>query len=258
MRLYALLLIKHTTARLTRTSRKSVTTASHLHWLVRQHKSALHPRVRERHERWAQEHIRRVDAAAPLSESERLSADRPIPVHYFFIDRDDPRNAASIADNVGDNVGDCAGMAADLFETYAVTVVATMLLAAIFFTGETAATLMLFPLVIGAVCIVASVIGTFFVKLGTDKNIMWALYKGFISSAVISAVLIGVVIWKMLGFDTVFELSNGVVTTGQEIFYCALVGLVVTGLIIWVTEYYTSTEYRPVRSVAKSSETSTA
>ena len=171
------------------------------------------------------------------------------------IPEDDPRNAASIADNVGDNVGDCAGMAADLFETYAVTVVATMLLAAIFFTGETAATLMLFPLVIGAVCIIASVIGTFFVKLGSDQNIMWALYKGFISSAVISAVLIGVVIWKMLGFDTVFTLSNGVVTTGQEIFYCCLVGLVVTGLIIWVTEYYTSTEYRPVRSVAKSSET---
>jgi K(+)-stimulated pyrophosphate-energized sodium pump len=171
------------------------------------------------------------------------------------IPEDDPRNAASIADNVGDNVGDCAGMAADLFETYAVTVVATMLLAAIFFTGETAATLMLFPLVIGAVCIIASVIGTFFVKLGSDQNIMWALYKGFISSAVISAVLIGVVIWKMLGFDTVFELSNGVTTTGRYIFYCCLVGLVVTGLIIWVTEYYTSTEYRPVRSVAKSSET---
>ena len=171
------------------------------------------------------------------------------------IPEDDPRNAASIADNVGDNVGDCAGMAADLFETYAVTVVATMLLAAIFFTGETAATLMLFPLVIGAVCIVGSVIGTFFVKLGANKNIMWALYKGFISSAVISAVLIGVVTWKMLGFDTVFTLSNGVETTGRYIFYCAMVGLVVTGLIIWVTEYYTSTEYRPVRTVAKSSET---
>jgi K(+)-stimulated pyrophosphate-energized sodium pump len=171
------------------------------------------------------------------------------------IPEDDPRNAASIADNVGDNVGDCAGMAADLFETYAVTVVATMLLAAIFFTGETAATLMLFPLVIGAVCIVASVIGTFFVKLGGNQNIMWALYKGFISSAVISAVLIGVVTWQMLGFETVFELSNGVKTSGRYIFYCSMVGLVVTGLIIWVTEYYTSTEYRPVRTVAKSSET---
>ena len=171
------------------------------------------------------------------------------------IPEDDPRNAAAIADNVGDNVGDCAGMAADLFETYAVTIVATMLLAAIFFTGETANTLMAFPLVIGAVCIVASVVGTFFVKLGSDKKIMWALYKGFISSAVISAVLIGVVTWKMLGFDTAFTLSNGLETTGRHLFYCALVGLVVTGLVIWVTEYYTSTEFRPVRSIAKSSET---
>ena len=171
------------------------------------------------------------------------------------IPEDDPRNAASIADNVGDNVGDCAGMAADLFETYAVTVVATMLLAAIFFVGETATTMMLYPLVICAVCIVASVVGTFFVRLGADGKIMWALYKGFISSAIMSAILIGLVTWKMLGFSTVFTLSNGVETSGQMLFYCALVGLVVTGLLIWITEYYTSTEYRPVRSVAKSSET---
>ncbi len=171
------------------------------------------------------------------------------------IPEDDPRNAASIADNVGDNVGDCAGMAADLFETYAVTVVATMLLAAIFFVGETATTMMLYPLVICAVCIVASVVGTFFVRLGVNGNIMWALYKGFISSAVISAVLIGLVTYKMLGFSTVFTLSNGLETSGRMLFYCALVGLVVTGLLIWITEYYTSTEYRPVRSVAKSSET---
>ena len=171
------------------------------------------------------------------------------------IPEDDPRNAASIADNVGDNVGDCAGMAADLFETYAVTVVATMLLAAIFFVGETATTMMLYPLVICAVCIVASVVGTFFVRLGANGNIMWALYKGFISSAVISAVLIGLVTYKMLGFSTVFTLSNGLETSGRMLFYCALVGLVVTGLLIWITEYYTSTEYRPVRSVAKSSET---
>ena len=171
------------------------------------------------------------------------------------IPEDDPRNAASIADNVGDNVGDCAGMAADLFETYAVTVVATMLLAAIFFVGETATTMMLYPLVICAVCIVASVIGTFFVRLGANGDIMWALYKGFISSAVISAVLIGLVTYKMLGFSTVFTLSNGLETSGRMLFYCALVGLVVTGLLIWITEYYTSTEYRPVRSVAKSSET---
>ena len=171
------------------------------------------------------------------------------------IPEDDPRNAASIADNVGDNVGDCAGMAADLFETYAVTVVATMLLAAIFFVGETRTTMMLYPLVICAVCIVASVVGTFFVRLGANGNIMWALYKGFISSAVISAVLIGLVTYKMLGFSTVFTLSNGLETSGRMLFYCALVGLVVTGLLIWITEYYTSTEYRPVRSVAKSSET---
>ncbi|MBB45344.1 MAG: sodium-translocating pyrophosphatase [Rhodospirillaceae bacterium] len=171
------------------------------------------------------------------------------------IPEDDPRNAASIADNVGDNVGDCAGMAADLFETYAVTVVATMLLAAIFFAGETATTMMLYPLVICAVCIVASVVGTFFVRLGADGKIMWALYKGFISSAIISAIFIGLVTWKMLGFSTVFTLSNGLETSGQMLFYCALVGLVVTGLLIWITEYYTSTEYRPVRSVAKSSET---
>ena len=171
------------------------------------------------------------------------------------IPEDDPRNAASIADNVGDNVGDCAGMAADLFETYAVTVVATMLLAAIFFSGETLNTMMMYPLVICAVCIIASVLGTFFVRLGGGKNIMWALYKGFISSALISAVLIGLVTWKMLGFSTVFSLSNGVETSGRLLFYCAIVGLVVTGLLVWVTEYYTSTEYRPVRSVAKSSET---
>ena len=171
------------------------------------------------------------------------------------IPEDDPRNAAAIADNVGDNVGDCAGMAADLFETYAVTVVATMLLAAIFFAGETAATLMSYPLVIGAVCIIASVIGTFFVKLGADRKIMKALYKGFITSAVISAVLVGVATWQLLGFETTFTLSNGTETTGRELFFCALVGLLVTGLIVWVTEYYTSTEYRPVRSIAKSSET---
>ena len=124
------------------------------------------------------------------------------------IPEDDPRNAASIADNVGDNVGDCAGMAADLFETYAVTVVATMLLAAIFFSGETLSVMMMYPLVICGVCIIASVVGTWFVRLGQNKNIMWALYKGFISSAVISAVLIGIATWQMLGFSTGFTLSR--------------------------------------------------
>ena len=170
------------------------------------------------------------------------------------IPEDDPRNPAVIADNVGDNVGDCAGMAADLFETYAVTVVATMLLAAIFFTGASVAEMMAYPLVIGAVCILASIVGTFFVKLGPSGKIMAALYKGFIASAVISAVLIAVVTFYMFGVNEPIQMGDGIVT-GRQLFYCALVGLVVTGLLVWVTEYYTSTEYRPVRSVAKSSET---
>ena len=171
------------------------------------------------------------------------------------IPEDDPRNAAVIADNVGDNVGDCAGMAADLFETYAVTVVATMLLAAIFFTGAEQEAMMALPLVIGAVCIVGSVIGTFFVKLGASENIMAALYKGFVSSAVISAILIAVAVHVMFGgFGTEIKMSTGTVTPA-DLLYCGLTGLVVTGLLVWITEYYTSTEYRPVRSVASSSET---
>ncbi|WP_323795703.1 sodium-translocating pyrophosphatase [Nisaea sp.] len=171
------------------------------------------------------------------------------------IPEDDPRNPAVIADNVGDNVGDCAGMAADLFETYAVTVVATMLLAAIFFTGEAMSLMLTFPLLIGAVCILASVVGAFFVTLGPDKKVMKALYKGFIVSAVLSAVLIGGVISQTLGWDAAMVMKNGLEVTGKTLFGCAIVGLVVTGLIVWVTEYYTSTEYRPVRSIAKSSET---
>ncbi|WP_207478957.1 sodium-translocating pyrophosphatase [Arenibaculum pallidiluteum] len=171
------------------------------------------------------------------------------------IPEDDPRNPAVIADNVGDNVGDCAGMAADLFETYAVTIVATMLLAAIFFTGAAQAALMTYPLVIGAVCIIASVAGTFFVKLGPSNNIMGALYKGFGVSAAISAVLILIVTLIMFGFSTPLETSGGGAISGLSLFICALVGLGVTGLLIWITEYYTSTMFRPVRSVAKSSET---
>ncbi|MEC8053670.1 MAG: sodium-translocating pyrophosphatase [Pseudomonadota bacterium] len=171
------------------------------------------------------------------------------------IPEDDPRNPATIADNVGDNVGDCAGMAADLFETYAVTVVATMLLAAIFFAGADVEAMMGLPLVIGAVCILASVVGTFFVRLGSNMKIMQALYKGFIASAVLSAVLIGGAISYLMGFDASFILNDGETVTGLQLFYCALVGLVVTGLMVWVTEYYTATEFRPVRSVAKSSET---
>lgn len=170
------------------------------------------------------------------------------------IPEDDPRNPAVIADNVGDNVGDCAGMAADLFETYAVTVVATMVLAAIFSTGAQQETLMAYPLLIGAVCILGSIVGTFFVKLGASTNVMRALYKGFIVSAVLSAGLIYVITTQVIGLDTVYEIS-GLDVTGKDLLYCAMIGLIVTALLIWITEYYTSTEYRPVRSVAKASET---
>ncbi len=171
------------------------------------------------------------------------------------IPEDDPRNAGVIADNVGDNVGDCAGMAADLFETYAVTIVATMLLASIFFTGPVQSALLALPLLIGAVCIVGSVIGTFFVKLGPNNNVMGALYKGFVATAVISAVLIGVAVYYLFGgFST--EIKMGAETIqARHLLYSALVGLVVTGLLVWITEYYTSTEYNPVRSIAAASET---
>ena len=170
------------------------------------------------------------------------------------IPEDDPRNPAVIADNVGDNVGDCAGMAADLFETYAVTVVATMLLAAIFFTGEQQQTVLMLPLVIGGVCIAASVVGTFFVRLGAKGNIMAALYRGLVVTAALSAVLIALVIYWMLGFSTELQMGDRVIQ-GRHLFYCALVGLLVTGLIVWITEYYTSTFYRPVRSIAEASIT---
>jgi K(+)-stimulated pyrophosphate-energized sodium pump len=167
------------------------------------------------------------------------------------IPEDDPRNPAVIADNVGDNVGDCAGMAADLFETYAVTVVATMLLAAIFFTGALRDTMLLMPLLICAVCIVASIIGTYFVRLGSSENIMGALYKGVIVAGVLSALAVAGVIYETTGFGTL----TGTTFTGQALYLCALTGLVVTGLLVWITEYYTSTEYRPVRSIAQSSTT---
>ena len=160
------------------------------------------------------------------------------------IPEDDPRNAAVIADNVGDNVGDCAGMAADLFETYAVTIVATMLLATIKFSGADQLSAIEMPLLICGVCIIASVVGAFCVRLGSSENIMGALYKGFIATAVISGFLIFFVTDHMFPGDE-----------GRKFFYCALVGLVVTGLIVWVTEYYTSTEYRPVKSIARASET---
>ncbi|MCA1297213.1 sodium-translocating pyrophosphatase [Stappia indica] len=171
------------------------------------------------------------------------------------IPEDDPRNPATIADNVGDNVGDCAGMAADLFETYAVTVVATMVLASIFFTGAAALELMMLPLLIGGACVVTSIIGTFFVKLGTSNSIMGALYKGFVATALFSAVGLFAITFFWIGFDTSYTTSGGVTFIGRNLFYCGLIGLVVTGLIIWVTEYYTGTDYRPVRAIAQASVT---
>ena len=168
------------------------------------------------------------------------------------IPEDDPRNPAVIADNVGDNVGDCAGMAADLFETYAVTIVATMVLASIFFQNN--ASMMIYPLAIGGGCIIASIIGTFFVKLGKSKNIMGALYKGFIVTAIVSLILLYPITSNTIGLDQVFNVGNKSFN-GTDLYYCGVIGLVVTGLIIWVTEYYTGTNYRPVRSVAKSSTT---
>ena len=175
------------------------------------------------------------------------------------IPEDDPRNPAVIADNVGDNVGDCAGMAADLFETYAVTVVATMLLGAIFFNGAAASTLMLYPLVVGGVCLLASIAGSYLVKLPASRNIMAALYKGFWGAAGISLVALIPITALVLGFGTVYEARMGETVvasfTGLEIYWCTLVGLAVTGLLIVITEYYTGTTYRPVQSIARSSTT---
>ncbi|MDR3510884.1 MAG: sodium-translocating pyrophosphatase [Caulobacteraceae bacterium] len=168
------------------------------------------------------------------------------------IPEDDPRNAATIADNVGDNVGDCAGMAADLFETYAVTTVATMVLAAIFFRTDTVhvGAMMLLPLAICGVCIVTSIIGTFFVRLGKSNNIMGALYQGLIVTGVLS---IGAV-WFVIN-----KLVPDAVTIGDKVvgpnalFGCGLVGLAVTALIVMITEYYTGTGFKPVRSIAQAS-----
>jgi K(+)-stimulated pyrophosphate-energized sodium pump len=171
------------------------------------------------------------------------------------IPEDDPRNPAVIADNVGDNVGDCAGMAADLFETYVVTIVATMLLAAIFFAPPLLDRLLVLPLAIGAVCIVTSVIGTFFVRLGPDNGIMRALYKGLIATGILSVIAIALIVYWFVGFSDPLPLTSGGSVTGIRLLIAAIVGLAVTGLIVWITEYYTSTEYRPVRSVALSSTT---
>ena len=170
------------------------------------------------------------------------------------IPEDDPRNPATIADNVGDNVGDCAGMAADLFETFAVTTVATMVLASIYFTGDLKAQLMIYPLAIAGMSIVTSIIGTFFVRLGKSNNIMGALYKGVIATVVLSLIGLWPLTDWMIGLNN--EISSGGMTyTGVTLFYCGIVGLVVTGLLIWITEYYTGTNFRPVQSIAKSSVT---
>ena len=174
------------------------------------------------------------------------------------IPEDDPRNAATIADNVGDNVGDCAGMAADLFETYAVTTVATRVLAAIFFRSAGAAiisNMMLLPLAICAVCIVTSILGTFFVRLGKDRNIMGALYKGLIVTGITS---VGAVYWVINALVkepvTVIGVNGAAITiTAMNLFWCGVVGLAVTAAIVVITEYYTGTNFRPVRSVAKAS-----
>jgi K(+)-stimulated pyrophosphate-energized sodium pump len=170
------------------------------------------------------------------------------------IPEDDPRNPATIADNVGDNVGDCAGMAADLFETYAVTTVATMILAAIFFgpvSTEMVTRMMTFPLAIGGICIIASILGTFFVRLGPSQSIMGALYKGMIATAVFSLIGIAGVTHYLIGFGPL----DGVSYSGALLFYCGITGLVVTALIIVITEYYTGTNYRPVHSIALASVT---
>ncbi len=173
------------------------------------------------------------------------------------IPEDDPRNPAVIADNVGDNVGDCAGMAADLFETYAVTIVATMVLAAIFFGGQAGlGAIMIYPLAIGAACLVTSIIGTYFVKLGANNSIMGALYRGFIASAVLSVVGLWAANHFVFGGNWgEIGKAAGMSITGINLFICGLVGLAVTGLIVWITEYYTGIGYRPVRSISQSSVT---
>ncbi len=169
------------------------------------------------------------------------------------IPEDDPRNPAVIADNVGDNVGDCAGMAADLFETYAVTIVATMVLASIFSPQDY--NLMIYPLAIGGACIITSIIGTWFVKLGKSKNIMGALYKGFIVTAVTSLLIMYPVTDAIIGIKSTYNNNAGAIFSGLDLYICGVVGFIITGLLIWVTEYYTGTDYRPVRTVAKSSTT---
>ena len=171
------------------------------------------------------------------------------------IPEDDPRNPATIADNVGDNVGDCAGMAADLFETYVVTIVATMVLAAIILPDAFKLIGMVLPLAIGGACVVTSIIGTYFVKLGADNNIMGALYKGIIATGVLSLVALLPVLWLMFSDMNVAIEASDKTFTPWALFWCGVVGLVITGLIIVITEYYTGTNRRPVNSIAEASVT---
>ena len=171
------------------------------------------------------------------------------------IPEDDPRNPAVIADNVGDNVGDCAGMAADLFETYVVTIVATMILASIFFANDPFLNqIMIYPITIGGACILTSIVGTFFVRLGKSQNVMGALYKGFFAAAILSSISLWFVTDWVIGLNQEF-IVNQKSFFGKDLFYCGLIGLVITSLLIWITEYYTGTNYRPVQSIAKASET---
>lgn len=170
------------------------------------------------------------------------------------IPEDDPRNPAVIADNVGDNVGDCAGMAADLFETYAVTIVATMLLGSVLTDGVIRTQIMLYPLCIGAVCIIASIVGTYFVYLGANGKIMQALYRGLFVTALLAAGLIFLVTDWLFGMSNIITVG-GVTLTGMKLFLCAVAGLIFTACVVWITEYYTSTQYRPVQSIANASLT---
>ena len=170
------------------------------------------------------------------------------------IPEDDPRNPAVIADNVGDNVGDCAGMAADLFETYVVTLVGSMLIAGIYFTGEALRVTLLLPLLIASVCVLASIAGTFFVKLGSSNSVMGALYKGFLVTLALSAVAIFLICYYWVGFNQIFTTTDSTFS-GKGLFVASIVGLAVTGLLMKITEYYTMTHYRPVKSIAESSLT---
>src|SRR3989338_8016368 len=173
------------------------------------------------------------------------------------IPEDDPRNPATIADNVGDNVGDCAGMAADLFETFVVTTVATMVLASIYFTGDLQSALMLLPLAIAAMCILTSIVGTFFVRLGAKQSIMGALYKGVIATGVLSLIGLWPLMNKLIpgGLTAPLTTTGGLTFTGIDLFFAGVVGLAVTGALIWISEYYTSKNFRPVKKIAAASVT---